>query len=229
MKRDGRRPDPREIYALTFDCYGTLIDWQRGVRAACAQMRSLVGGDLARLVRDREFVERDLQRGDYKPYAEVLARSIVLAAREQDREVSDDEARRFAASMRSWPPFGESAPALKRLAARYQLAILSNVETEVLKASMRALEAPFEDWITAEMVSAYKPARAHFDAAIERLGLPKERIIHVACSLHHDVRPASQLGWFTAWVNRESETPPDDLAPSWTVPDLSTLASELGC
>ena len=89
MNRALLRPDPKEIYTLTFDCYGTLIDWQSGVRSACARMKSLHGCDLAQLVRDRELVEHELQRGEYRRYGEVLARSIVLAAREQRREVTD--------------------------------------------------------------------------------------------------------------------------------------------
>jgi 2-haloalkanoic acid dehalogenase type II len=229
MKRGQGRADPREIYALTFDCYGTLIDWQSGVRSACARIPALNDCDLARLVRDRERIEREIQRGTYRRYGEVLAESLVRAAREQDRQVRDDAALEFAETMPSWPPFRESASVLKRLAARYQLAILSNVETRVLEASMRALEAPFEAWITAEMLSSYKPARAHFDAALTRLGLAKERILHVACSLYHDVRPASELGWSTAWVNRESEALPADLVPSWIFLDLSSLATEFGC
>ena len=222
------RPDPDEIYALTFDCYGTLIDWQSGVRAAAEQAASLHGADLARLVRDRERIERQLQRGPYRRYGEVLAESLILAAREQERVVPSAEARAFADTMSSWPPFAESAPVLRRLAEKYQLAILSNVETRVLEASVRALEAPFEELITPEMLSSYKPERAHFDAALARLGLPKERMLHVACSLYHDIRPASALGWWTAWVNRESEVAPG-VAPSWIVPDLASLAHELGC
>jgi len=228
-QRHGPRPDPKQIYALTFDCYGTLIDWQSGVRAACAATLSLEGCDLDRLVRERELVERDIQRDAYRPYGEVLAASLVLAAKSQARVVSVDESGAFAATMRAWPPFDESRAALRRLARRYQLAILSNVETAVLKSSVQALDAPFEDLITAEMLGSYKPRRAHFDSALERLGLAKERVLHVACSVYHDIAPAAELGWFTAWVNREGEPSPPDLAPSWVVSDLSTLATALGC
>lgn len=223
------RPDPNELYALTFDCYGTLIDWQSGVRAACARTLSLHGCDLAQLARDRELIERDIQRGPYRRYGEVLEQSFVLAARAQQRNVSAEEAHAFAETMPHWPPFRESRAVLTRLAARYQLAILSNVETRVLIDSVRAIEAPFEDLITAEMLSSYKPARSHFDTALVRLGLERERVLHVACSLYHDVRPAAELGWSTAWVNRDGELPPAELEPSWIVPDLSTLARELGC
>jgi len=223
------RPDPRSIYALTFDCYGTLIDWKSGVRSACTRIVSLSGCDAERLIRDRELVEREIQLGEYMPYSRVLAASLVRAARMQDRDVSADEARAFAATMPDWPPFPESASALRRLASRYQLAILSNVEADVLKASVRALAAPFEDSITAEMLASYKPRRAHFDAALERLGLERSRILHVACSLYHDIEPASRLGWFTAWVNREHDALPAGLAPSWIVPDLASLADALGC
>ena len=222
------RPDPDEIYALTFDCYGTLIDWQSGVRGAAERTASLRGADLEQLVCDRERIEREIQRGPYRRYRDVLVESITLAAREQRRNVSSEEARAFAETMSTWPPFAESEEVLIRLAAKYQLAILSNVETRVLEASVRALGAPFELLITAEMLSSYKPARAHFDAALVHLGLERERILHVACSLYHDIQPAAELGWSNAWVNREGENTPPDVAPSWIVSDLTSLASELG-
>lgn len=206
-----------------------MIDWQSGVRSAASKISALEGCDLTRLVRDRESFERELQRAEYRPYGEILSDSLISAAREQGREVPAAQARQFAVGMSEWPPFRESRTVLNRLAERYQLAILSNVETRVLEDSLRVLEAPFEDWISAEDVGAYKPAPAHFETALVRLGIEKDRVLHVACSLYHDVRPALALGWPVAWVNREKEKLPADLEPSLVVPDLSTLARELGC
>lgn len=224
-----RRPDPASIYSLTFDCYGTLIDWRAGIESALREIPSLARSDLDRLVHDREFIERELQCGPYRPYGEVLAASLVSAAREQSVALAPDDARTFAASMSTWPPFAESRDALNRLATRYQLAILSNVETRVLEASVRLIDAPIEERITAEQLSSYKPAPAHFETATQRLGLERRRILHVAASLYHDIRPASALGFPVAWVNRDGEELPADLRPDWIVPDLTTLARELGC
>lgn len=220
--------DPAEIWTLTFDCYGTLIDWNAGVREAVSSIGSLRGADLARLVRERERAEREIQRGEYLPYGEVLARSLAAAAREQGLEVPPEDARRFAESQGDWPPFAESRVALARLAERWQLAILSNVETQVLERSVRALGAPFELRITAEEVRSYKPAPAHFEAALARLGIGPERVLHVACSLYHDVRPAAAIGMRTAFVDREGEGVPADLAPDLVVPDLRALLVALG-
>ena len=215
---------PHEFGALTFDCYGTLIDWKRGVAEASEEIRALAGCDLERLLRDRELVERELQAGPYRPYGEVLAESMRRSALVQGRVVPMEDAARFARSMARWPPFPDTGPALRRLGARHRLAILSNVETAILRESVARIGVEFDLLLTAQELRSYKPARAHFDAALVRLALPKERVLHVAVSLYHDVRPASALGWTTAWVNREAEVRPADVAPRFEVPDLASLA-----
>ena len=212
----------------TFDCYGTLIDWQRGVRDAASALASLRGADLARLVRDRERIERDIQRGPYRPYGEVLADSIAAAAREQGLAISHEDALSFAGSQAQWPPFAETRAALARLAERWQLAILSNVEDRVLASSVRQIGAPFEGLVTAEELRSYKPAPAHFEAALARLGVEKHQVLHVACSLYHDIRPAIAFGLRTAWIDREGEGLPGDVAPDVVVSDLRSLAAILG-
>ena len=217
----------REFDALTFDCYGTLIDWRRGVSDATARILGLAGCDLERLVRDRERVEREIEAGPYVPYGEILAESLRRSAAEQGRVVSEEDAVGFSRSMAHWRPFEDSGPALRRLGAHHRLAILSNVETQVLRESVARLGVEFELLITAQDLRSYKPARAHFDAAIDRLRLPKERILHVAASVFHDIRPASALGWTAAWVNREKETRPVGVAPRFETTDLESLADRL--
>ncbi len=224
-----RRPDPDSIYALTFDCYGTLIDWRRGIEGAARSIASLSRCDLDRLVDSRERIEREIQRGAYLPYGEVLATSLARAAAEQGVVVADDDARSFAESMPAWPPFAETSAAVNRLATRFQLAILSNVEARVLERSVQLIRAPFEALITASELASYKPATAHFEAAVEQLNLEREQILHVAASVYHDVRPASELGFRVVWVNREGSEPPKDVEIDWIVPDLASLARELGC
>lgn len=221
--------DADSIYTLTFDCYGTLIDWEGGVRAACAGLASLDGLDLDRVVRDRGAFDRQLIQEDYRPYGEVLARSLASAAAEQGRHLDSEDGARFADSMRSWPPFSETPAALRRLAERFQLAILSNVENETLRASIARLGAPIEVTVTAEDLRSYKPRPAHFHEALRRIGQPAERVLHVACSLFHDVRPAKALGWRCAWVRRDEEPipPRDEVAPDLVVPTLDALADAL--
>jgi len=213
--------------ALTFDCYGTLIDWYGGVKAAARDTNSLAGIDLERFVRERDAADRELISGPYQPYASVVAESARRAARAQSRELTDGEARDFAASMSRWPPFDESRAALRRLAASHRLAILSNVDTATLAASALLLDAPFELLLTAEMLRSYKPRPAHWHAALAKLGLDRSRVLHVGCSLFHDIRPAQALGIPTAFVNRESEALRREDRPTFVVPDLATLCAEL--
>lgn len=219
--------DPEALYTLTFDCYGTLIDWLSGVRIWAEGSRTLRGADLEQLVSDRDAADRELTAGPWRPYGEVLAESISRAADRQGIELGRDEAAGLAASMPAWPPFEESRAALAALAERFQLAILSNVEAAVLERSVALLGAPFELTLTAEELRSYKPAEAHFLEARSRLNLPRRRILHVACSTYHDLRPASRLGWRTAWINRADEPLPEDLEPDLIVPDLNSLARAL--
>ncbi|HTF89156.1 MAG TPA: haloacid dehalogenase type II [Planctomycetota bacterium] len=213
---------------LTFDCYGTLIDWFGGVRAAVRDTRGLAGVDVEQFVRDRDAADRELIAGAYRPYSEVLAESARKAARAQSRTITDGEAEAFAASIRSWQPFAESHGALHRLASKFRLAILSNVDTASLEASVAQLGAPFEALITAQMLRSYKPRDAHWLAALEKLKLDKSRVLHVGCSLFHDMRPAQALGFNTAFVNREVEDLSREDEPTFVVPDLVSLCSELG-
>ena len=216
--------DLRSITHLTFDCYGTLIDWRGGALTAIAAMPSLEGCDHARLVDDWLSADRELTASDpYLPYGEVLTRGIVNAGHAQDRRIPLVEAVSFAAMQSAWPPFDESPATLSKLGERFSLAILSNVQTPVLEQSVAQLGVEFQQLVTAEQLQSYKPARAHFDEALKRLDVPKESVLHVACSLYHDVRPAQALGWKTAWINREDEPLPDDLEPDVVLPDLASL------
>jgi 2-haloacid dehalogenase len=225
-RQDGAM-DSREIELLTFDCYGTLVDWLGGVRAALAGLESLAGSDLERLVRDRGRLDREEVLQPYAPYGEKLGRTLRAAAREQGRELSGDEVRRFVESMSTWPAFPDTAASLRRLRERFRLAVLSNVETRVLEATLARLGVGMDFFVTAEQVRSYKPARAHWDEALRRSGVARERVLHVAQSLFHDVRPALDLGYRVAWIDREREPLPADLRPSLVVSDLAALATRL--
>ncbi len=215
---------PDGIEALTSDCYGTLIDWDRGVRGAIERIEGLAHCDVDRLARDREREDRELTREGYLPYDEVLRRSLAAAAAEQGCELDGAALLSFVETMARWPAFPDSGEALERLASRYRLVVLSNVQTRVLEASATLLGERFEHLITAEKLRCYKPRPAHWSEALVRLDLPSERILHVAQSLYHDVGPALALGWKVAWVNRTGIELPRDLTPTLVVPDMRTLA-----
>jgi len=216
-----------EVQAISFDCYGTLIDWDGGIDRAFADLASLEGADPVRLAVDRAEMEQDVQRGSYRPYGEVLRRTLRAAARKQNLEPTAAELAAFAASIQGWPPFPDSHDALLLLAERYQLVLLSNVETHVLEKSIALLDAPFAACVTAEEVRSYKPRPAHFQEGLARLDLDANQVVHVAGSLYHDIRPASALGWRTVWVNRLDEPLPADVTPDLVVPDMASAAAAL--
>jgi 2-haloalkanoic acid dehalogenase type II len=224
-----RPVDPDRLAALTFDCYGTLIDWLGGVRAAVSSIAALEGCDVERLLAEREDTEAAIEAGAFQTYDRVLAQSLQRAATRQGCAVSDEEAAAFADSVGDWIPFADSREMLRRLATRYQLAILSNIQPDVLARSIDHLGAPFAVTVTAGEIGSYKPARPHFDEGLRRLGLPKERVLHCANSLYHDIRPALELEWNAAWVNREGKSPPPGVEPHLVVPDLERLVAALGC
>ena len=221
--------EPERIQALTFDCYGTLIDWLAGMRSAIAAMPSLASCDLELLLKDREQDELDTEIGPYRLYREVLAISMARAARRQRLEPTEDELRNFADSVGIWPVFAETHDALLRLKERYRLAILSNVDTDVLQQSVALLDVPIDELVTAEQVRSYKPAYAHFEEALLRLNLPRSQVLHVAQSHRHDIEPATKLGWNVAWVNRLGERLPDGSRPNVVTSNLTELIAILGC
>lgn len=219
------------VEALTFDCYGTIIDWETGILEALERL--LAPAD-ARPPADALLemygrLESAAQRGPFRAYREVLedvARSVGATL---GVDVGADAAKRFADSVGDWPPFPDSIEALGELAGRFRLAIVSNVDDDLFARSAERLGISFAEVVTAQQVRSYKPGRAHFDEAVRRLELPRERIVHVAQSLFHDIAPANALGFTCVWVDRRSgrsgggATPPADAVPDLTVPDLASL------
>ncbi|HKB15561.1 MAG TPA: haloacid dehalogenase type II [Planctomycetota bacterium] len=218
--------------AITFDCYGTLIDWNRGIEGAIAAVPALrrTPEPERRSIRARREaieLERFLPKG-YRPYREILAESLVEAAREAEIGVPPREAEAFAASMATWPPHADSPEGLARLREKFRLAILSNVDRSTLLASVRLLGVEFDLLVTAEDVRSYKPARAHFDRALAGLGLRPDQVLHVSYTAEHDLLPAQALGISTAWVKRYGAALPSAVKPRLAVPDLLALADALG-
>lgn len=228
-----RSLDPAAFDALTFDCYGTLIDWERGIVDAFRGAVSGLAWDDEELLARYARVESRLQGGAYKPYREILVDVAVTLAGEAGLPLDPALAGRFAASVSDWPPFEDTRPALEALGRRYKLAVVSNVDDDLFAGSAARLGVPFDAVVTAQPVRSYKPRVAHFHEALRRLALPRERVLHVAQSLYHDIRPASELGFTTVWVNRRAgragtgATAPAVATPTVEVPDLSALAALL--
>lgn len=223
--------------ALTFDCYGTLIDWERGILEALAPLLSAHGaphpGDDALLERFAAEESR-VEAGPFLPYREVLREVVRHVGRGLGFEPTAEEAEAFAGSVGAWPPFPDTVEALRTLAGRYRLAVVSNVDDDLFAGSAARLGVVFDEVVTALQVRSYKPAPTHFHEALLRLDLTADRVLHVAQSLYHDVAPARALGFTCVWVNRRAgrsgggATPPAHAEPHLEVPDLATLARLAG-
>lgn len=212
------RPD-----LLTFDCYGTLIDWDRGiagaVRASCPEAASVP--DEA-LLDSFYAIQDDLKTSEYRPYRRLLTEVTLELALRRGWTIDEDDAARVPASIPDWVPFDDTNEALARLVkAGFRLGILSNIDDDLLAGTLRHFEVDFDLLVTAQSLRSYKPARAHFDRALEEVGGESGRLLHLAQSLFHDVRPATGLGLGVVWVNRGDEPRPADVEPLAVASDLS--------
>lgn len=221
--------DPSTISAITFDCYGTLIDWEAGVRdyvtpiLAMSSQRDLTA---AQWVERWERIQFQMLR-PYRPYREILQRSYDATMQYFGLEAFVDAGAGLARSIADWVPFADTRRALRRLAKRYRLAIVSNIDNDLLADSVGQLQAPFSCLVTAEDARAYKPDPKPLELAITRLGVEPGAIVHAAFGWKYDLAPARALGMRACFVNRGAVTvdEPRDLE----VPSLDALADALGC
>jgi 2-haloacid dehalogenase len=205
---------------MTFDVYGTMIDWMGGI-----------GGELARLWPDEDAdrlleryheLEPRVEQGRAIPYREVLAETLALLAAEEGLTVPVGEEGALGDSLPSWKPFPEVPGALAELRGRgFKLAPLSNTDPEFLAASFERIGVPIDGQITASDAGSYKPAPGHWEHFFERYGADRDLHVHVAASLFHDIAPAEQLGLKAVWINRLGET--SDLPRAAELKDLSRL------
>jgi 2-haloacid dehalogenase len=208
----------------TFDCYGTLIDWNAGIRGV---LERLFGVEQAPdlLARYHEL-EPEVQREEYRPYAAVLTLTLERLARDVGYGLPEGEAGALAHSLPDWPPFPEVPAALEELRRRgWQLAILSNSDRDLIAASERRIGVPFDLTVVAEDVGSYKPAHPHWERFFETTTADRDHHVHVAASLFHDIAPAAELELTSVWINRLDE-PPDE-RPARTLSDLSRLPDTL--
>jgi 2-haloacid dehalogenase len=224
--------DFREFEVLTFDCYGTLIDWETGIAAG---LRGLTATD-GREVADEQLLaayaghEAALEAGPYLRYRDVLAHSAASVCRDFGISPTDGELATFGVSVGEWPAFPDSATALAALQERFRLAVITNCDDDLFAASNRRLGVTFDWVVTAQQAGSYKPSHRNFELAFERIGVPRDRILHVAQSLFHDHVPAKELGLRSVWINRRAgregsgATPPAEATPDATFPDMASFA-----
>jgi 2-haloalkanoic acid dehalogenase type II len=218
----------RSFDIVTFDCYGTLVDWESGIAGAVLRAAAEDGVTLEREAVVRAYAEAEaaVERERYLFYRDVLTESALRTAQTLGWTLSPARATFLAESLPDWTPFSDTNPALERLrGAGYRLGILSNIDDDLLAATRRHFTVDFDLIITAEQVHSYKPAPGHFAAAKERIGTA--RWLHAAQSNFHDIVPGNAMGVPTAWVNRRAQTPLPGGTPAYEVRDMAGLADLL--
>ena len=221
--------------ALTFDCYGTLIDWESGILAALRSVvPSVAGVDGETLLDEYGNAEAALEAGPYRRYREITGEAMATVARAHGAAPSADDVARLGGSVVDWPAFPDSHEALARLKTRFRLGVLTNCDDDLFAASNRRLDVAFDWIVTAQQVGSYKPDERNFAALVERLGadgVPQGRILHVAQSLFHDHAPAQRLGFRSVWIDRRHDRPgsgatlPADARPDATYPSMAAFAA----
>lgn len=198
-----------EFEFVTFDCYGTLIDWETGIQRAFEQALEGTGltqtqeTELFELYQEEEKkIEGEMP---YRKYSEVLALAASRAARKFGKNIPDKLSSILAEQLPTWEPFPDTNPALEKLSSEYTLGILSNVDNDLLAGTLKHLTVPFDLIVTAERVRSYKPGTEHFEEARRIIGADRGWL-HVAASLYHDIEPASRLGINAMWVNRKNSS-----------------------
>jgi 2-haloacid dehalogenase/putative hydrolase of the HAD superfamily len=214
---------PKDIQWVTFDVYGTLIDWEKGVTDAFQKEADRDGFTLDKdeLVPLFHEICRDVEGGSYELYAEVLRRTAVEIAKRLNWPLEPSRSNFLPNSVERWPPFRETNPALKKFVKRFQTGLISNIDDKLLGQTRRHIPHDYELVVTAQQVRSYKPDPAHFKEFARRIG-GKKGWVHVANSLHHDVEPCIKEKIPVVWVNRRGE----ELEPGRKKPDaeVKTLA-----
>lgn len=214
---------------ITFDCYGTLIDWEAAIISAFRSEAAKDGVELRddQIIRAYSAEEPAVESESYRSYRAVLGETALRVATSLEWNLSAERAGFLSASLPNWKPFADTNPALERLARRFRLGILSNVDDDLLAATRKHFTVDFDLIVTAQQVRSYKPGLAHFEEARARAG--DARLLHAAQSYFHDVVPARSLGIPVVWVNRKGEgVEPGGPIPDREVKTLSDLADFLG-
>jgi len=214
--------------AITFDCYGTLIDWESGILGVLRPLLAEHGkrvsdGDILSLYAE---LEPAIQGAEYQPYRSVLAEVMRGFGQHFGFSASTDEARSLAASLKRWMPYPDTVASLCALKSRYSLGIISNTDDDLFSDTARLLHVSFDWVITAEQARAYKPSPAIFELALKKVALPREKVLHAGQSVYHDVIPARQMGMSAVLVTRRGSgaTRRVSAEADLEVPDLKTLA-----
>lgn len=228
----------RDFQVVSFDCYGTLIDWESGIAAVLEPWAAAHGRSIPREELLTAYSQHEADAEHEHPtdlYPQILARAMHGLGAQLGIPVSDADAQALATSVPDWPAFPDSAEALARLSQHYALIILSNIDRASFEGSNRRLQVTFTSILTAQDIGSFKPSIRNFEALlaeVKRLGIPESGLLHVAQSLFHDHVPAKSLGLPTVWINRRHDNPgwgatpapPRDVTPNWTFTSMQAFA-----
>jgi 2-haloacid dehalogenase len=226
-------PDVSQFDVLSFDVYGTLIDWETGIVTALRPIleRYSLHWENDQILDAFAATESIAQQPPYSTYCEVLADVLRQIGEANGFNPEPDDLAAFAGSVPDWPAFSDSAESLAVLKQHASLAVITNCDDDLFAESNRKLGVEFDFIVTAEQARVYKPDLHPFYLMIERIGGDSRRLLHVAQSMFHDHEPAKKLGLTTVWINRRHDkpglgaTPPAQAVPDLELPDLRSLAA----
>jgi 2-haloacid dehalogenase len=214
---------------ITFDCYGTLVDWEAGILSVIRPILSAHGAvvDDLEILRLYGELEADAEAGEFAPYREVLSRVVRGFGTRLGFTPSKQEEESLPNSLASWIPFPDTVAALRQLKKKFKLGIISNVDDDLFSATAPRLEVDFDYVTTAGQARAYKPSKIIFHLAQQRMGIAPGNWLHAGQSIYHDVIPAKSLGIASAWVNRSSIRPGSGAAkPASAESDLKVASMQ---
>ena len=230
--------DFNQFEVVSFDCYGTLIDWESGILPVLRQLlssRKIDLSDDATLELFAEF-ESEFENSEYNyiKYRKILQEIVQEFGKRFNFEPTETEVKCLIESIKNWQPFPDTVAALAALKQKYKLAVISNIDDDLFADTAKHLKVELDWLITAEQVRSYKPSTRNFEIALETMGIAPEKLLHVAQSVYHDIVPATSMGISTVWVNRRHEktgfgaTLPASGKPDLEVRDLKTLLEAIG-
>jgi 2-haloacid dehalogenase len=214
------------LSAITFDCYGTLVDWEAGITSFLTEVLREKGttASIPEVVRVREDIDFEMVQGPYMAYKEILRLSLKETFHRFQVAYNDQDGERLIQSVPTWPVFTETRPALERLARKCRLAIISNIDKDIIEKTKANIGVQFAITVTAQEAGAYKPTPKPFQIALKKLAAEPTSILHVSSGFRYDIPPAHRLGFRTAWVNRKSEQAPPSERADYEFNNLTELA-----
>jgi 2-haloacid dehalogenase len=216
----------KQFRCLSFDCYGTLIDWESGIKNAIRTIlvERGVRSNVEQLYKVREDLEFDLIQGEYRRYREILALSLKETFAQFHLPYSNRDGERLADSVPNWPLFLDTVPSLVRLRRMSKLCIISNIDKDTIAKTKDRIGVRFDLIVTAQEARSYKPSIRPFQLALQKLKVESSDVLHVSSGFRYDIPPAQKLGFKTAWVNRKREQKPQGHKADYDFESLQQLA-----